>query len=257
MGTPFSCAPTRRLGGSWMRRRRQHRAGFGSRAFWLPLYYFLTPNPWTSRSVADSRFTGLARSLNLNSPLRTRNRATGHETMANGLARTLVHDVSHDALQMLIKTCRWPNRDLAWTLRPAGLTAPSPTAPLRLRPPAQAQESELARGFDHVINIPPVLMPSGSGVTGWPPRSQGVGSGIAIRDSEDGKPQVTLARCSLAKGGSPGPGGGAGGGGCVTVIVRPAPQPRCAGRVWLTTWSTSRERRLSSSSHGLWEGHLR
>ena len=59
--------------------------------------------------------------------------------MANGLARTLVHDVSHDALQMLIKTCRWPNRDLAWTLRPAGLTAPSPTAPLRLRPPAPAQ----------------------------------------------------------------------------------------------------------------------
>ena len=98
--------------------------------------YPLTHNPWTTHSVAHSRLASLARSLNLNSPPRTRTHATGHETMANGLARTLVHDVSHDTLQMLIKTSRWPNRDLALTLRPAGLAAPSPTAPLPALNPA-------------------------------------------------------------------------------------------------------------------------
>ena len=33
----------------------------------------------------------------------------------------------------------------------------------------------------------------------------------------------------------------------MTVIIRPAPQPRRAGRTWLTTWSTSRERRVSKA----------
>ena len=66
----------------------------------------------------------------------------------HGNARDVAHDVSHDPLQMLIKTSRWPNSD-------AGHAAPSRTAPLRIRPRAQAdQESELARGFDHVVNIP-------------------------------------------------------------------------------------------------------
>ena len=35
----------------------------------------------------------------------------------HGNARDVAHDVSHDALQILIKTSRWPNRDLALTLR--------------------------------------------------------------------------------------------------------------------------------------------